>query len=109
MTPPVPAGRNFRPPGEYRTRSGYGGRKPLPVRRGVRSASRPPSKCAQAVRRGQKATSAGTRGRRPTTSSREGGSDAMILIRRLLGDVLRRKRQDEGLTLRHLAAEAIIL
>jgi transcriptional regulator with XRE-family HTH domain len=32
----------------------------------------------------------------------------MILIRRLLGDVLRRKRQDEGRTLRQLAAEARI-
>jgi transcriptional regulator with XRE-family HTH domain len=33
---------------------------------------------------------------------------AMILIRRLLGDVLRRKRQDEGRTLRQLAADARI-
>ena len=33
---------------------------------------------------------------------------AMILIRRLLGDVLRRKRQDEGRTLRQLAAAARI-
>ena len=32
----------------------------------------------------------------------------MILIRRLLGDVLRRKRQDEGRTLRQLAAAARI-
>ena len=32
----------------------------------------------------------------------------MILIRRLLGDVLRRKRQDEGRTLRQLAADARI-
>ena len=32
----------------------------------------------------------------------------MILIRRLLGEVLRRKRQDEGRTLRQLAAEARI-
>jgi transcriptional regulator with XRE-family HTH domain len=32
----------------------------------------------------------------------------MILIRRTLGDVLRRKRQDEGRTLRQLAAEARI-
>lgn len=32
----------------------------------------------------------------------------MILIRRLLGDVLRRKRQNEGRTLRQLAAEARI-
>lgn len=32
----------------------------------------------------------------------------MILIRRLLGDVLRRKRQDEGRTLRQLAAAAKI-
>lgn len=32
----------------------------------------------------------------------------MILIRRLLGDVLRRKRQHEGRTLRQLAAEARI-
>jgi len=43
-------------------------------------------------------------------ASTQGGSDAMavILIRRLLGDVLRRKRQDEGRTLRQLAAEARI-
>ena len=32
----------------------------------------------------------------------------MILIRRLIGDVLRRKRQDEGRTLRQLAADARI-
>ena len=32
----------------------------------------------------------------------------MILIRRLLGDVLRRRRQDEGRTLRQLAADARI-
>jgi transcriptional regulator with XRE-family HTH domain len=32
----------------------------------------------------------------------------MILLRRLVGDVLRRKRQDEGRTLRQLAAEARI-
>src|ERR1700730_10533491 len=88
LEPPWRGHNNNQSTRVIRHQPGYGG------------TTRAPQAAARTARRRK------TAGRASTTRSDEGGETEMILVRRLLGDVLRSRRQRTGRTLRQLAATA---